>query len=268
MALLVALLAAWILGCGVVVALGHLVRVTHRGRPLRLSAEAVACWARESATHALLLPMRPMGWLPTARPGAGRAHPVLLVPGYLMNRSCWHFLATWLRGRGWDRVYAMDNRPFNGRVELFAEQLEREVQALCASTGSETVDLVAHSMGGVIAAHWILHHGGASRVRRLVTLGSPLGGTRMAVFALLREGQDLYPQAPVILGLDRLPVEAIHLWSEQDHLVIPSENATPPWAGRSRRLPWMGHLEMLTNLRAFRAVGEALREPWPTEGEE
>jgi pimeloyl-ACP methyl ester carboxylesterase len=258
MALLVALLAAWIVGCGVVVSLGHAVRVADRAQPLRFSKNALACWARETATHALLVAMTPLGWLPRSVRGRGSRRPVVLVPGYLMNSSAWTFMAAYLDRRGWGRVHPINNRPFNGRIELFAEHLGREVERICQATGADTVDVVGHSMGGIVAAHWILHHEGGKRVNRLVTLGSPLRGTKMATFAFLREGRDMFPDSECILGLGPLPCPSTHVWSEQDHLVIPTENALADWAPDHVQLPWLGHMEMLTNLKAFRAVADAL----------
>lgn len=258
MALLTALLAAWIAGCGAVVAVGTAIRVADRAQPLRLSRQGFAVWARETAAHALFTLMIPSGWLPFSPQGRGARRPVVLVPGYLMNRSCWTFFTVYLRNRGFGWLHAINNRPFNAPIDQFAQNLDREVDALRLASGAERVDVVGHSMGGVIAAHWILHYGGADKVNRLVTLGSPLSGTKMATYATLREGRDLFPDSAVIQGLGPLPCPATHLWSEHDHLVIPTENAVPIWAGETLRLPWMGHLEMLMNLRAFRAVLEAL----------
>ncbi len=269
MSLLVALLATWILTCAVVVSGGHGVRLAERARPPRFSLDALACWAREVAAHALIVPIKPLGWLAAPPPRTGTQRPVLLVPGFFMNRSCWVFLATWLRRRGWDRVHAINNRPFNGRIDLFAHNLGLEVRRLREATGAERIDIVGHSMGGMVAAHWILHQGGDRYVNRLVTLGTPLEGSKMAVFSFLREGHDLLPDSEIVRGMGPLPCESVHIWSDQDHLVVPAESAHPSWAATTWELAWMGHLEMLTNLRAFRAVGEALRKPSPQlEGEE
>ena len=270
MALLVALLAAWIVGCGFVVGIGHAVRLADRAEPLRFSPNALACWARETAAHALLVGMTPLGWPPRSVKGRGPRRPVVLVPGYLMNRSCFAFLAAYLDRRGWGWVHAINNRPFNGRIELFAEHLGREVERVCQATGADRVDLVGHSMGGIVAAHWILHHGGGTRVNRLVTLGSPLRGTKMATFAVLREGRDLFPDSECIQGLGPLPCPSTHVWSEHDHLVIPSGHALADWAPDHVQLPWLGHMEMLMNLRAFRAVADALNpdKVLDTAGEE
>lgn len=51
----------------------------------------------------------------------------------------------------------------------------------------ESVDLVAHSMGGLISRAYILEQGGDRRVNRLITAGTPLRGS-VEVFDLLENG--------------------------------------------------------------------------------
>lgn len=66
-------------------------------------------------------------------------------------------------------------------ARLLAEFIEREVPA------AEQVDLVAHSMGGLISRIYILEQGGDQRVVRLITAGTPLRGS-VEVFGLLEHG--------------------------------------------------------------------------------
>ena len=50
-------------------------------------------------------------------------------------------------------------------------------------TGAASVDLVGYSAGGVIARLYVRDEGGASVVRRVLTLGSPHHGTDVAALA-------------------------------------------------------------------------------------
>jgi pimeloyl-ACP methyl ester carboxylesterase len=49
----------------------------------------------------------------------------------------------------------------------------------------QTVVLIAHSMGGIVARSYLTHYGGARRCRLLITLGTPFRGAVKAVDALL-----------------------------------------------------------------------------------
>jgi pimeloyl-ACP methyl ester carboxylesterase len=61
-----------------------------------------------------------------------------------------------------------------------AEVLRRYIAGVKKATGAETVDLVAHSMGGLISRYYIDRLMGERDVAQLVMLGSPHGGTGCA----------------------------------------------------------------------------------------
>ncbi|CAN5246217.1 hypothetical protein BH11MYX1_BH11MYX1_35390 [soil metagenome] len=59
----------------------------------------------------------------------------------------------------------------------------RELCDAIAALGHDRVDLIAHSMGGLDARYALAHFGLASRVRSLVTVGTPHHGTPIADLA-------------------------------------------------------------------------------------
>jgi triacylglycerol lipase len=75
-----------------------------------------------------------------------------------------------------------------------ARELANAIEAL----GHPRVDLIAHSMGGLDARYALAHFGLASRVRSLVTVGTPHRGTPIA---------DLATEGP--LGLARRAIAAL-----------------------------------------------------------
>ena len=74
----------------------------------------------------------------------------------------------------------------------------RELADAIAALGHPRVDLIAHSMGGLDARYALAHFGLASRVRSLVTVGTPHRGTPIA---------DLATDGP--LGLARRAIAAL-----------------------------------------------------------
>lgn len=120
--------------------------------------------------------MAPLGVQPaTAAPSR---IPVLLVHGYLCNHRVWDVMAQRLRGAG-HPVLALDLEPLFSSIDCYAPHIEQAVQALCRQTGSDKIALVGHSMGGLAIRAWMRSHG-TSRVARVITLGTPHAGTRMA----------------------------------------------------------------------------------------
>ena len=243
-----------------------LVNLVDRGARPRLSRAAVARLFREWAAHAalplLLAPgLRREGPVRLVGPPRGRV-PVLLAHGYTMNWSPFSLLAAWLRRRGWQAVWAVNHRPAGAPIPAMAHALGQRVDELRAATGAAQVDIVAHSMGGVIAGWYVNHLDGAPKVRRIVTLGTPWAGTRTHVLTIGREARDLDPAGPVIAGLRPPKVPVTSIWSPQDQIICPSASCALP-EGQSICVPDVGHVEMLLHPQIWRLVGAALAAPEP-----
>lgn len=259
--------------CGIPVFVGSCVLVMERGKPVRITREGASWFFREWAAHVVIIPLLLTGWWPTL-PKARRSPgdlaegsalstervPVLLVHGYARNRACWRFLSIYLRTRGWRWIWAINHRPWSSPIPVYAEHLDRAVDLLLEASGASKVDLLAHSMGGVVAAWYLQMLGGKNKVRRLVTLGTPWKGTRTHVFALRREGRDFALSSEVIQQIQDLEHDIVCVWSDSDPKVFPSESAKHDHA-RLVELPHLGHLEMLMSARVFRTVVDALAEP-------
>jgi len=266
------ILIAHLLLCGIPVFVGSCVLAMERGEPVKLTREGASWFFREWAAHVIIVPLLLTGWWPTL-PKALRSPgdiaestvdrvertPILLVHGSARNRACWRFLSIYLQTRGWSWVWAMNHRPWSSPIPTFAERLGRSVDLLIESSGADKVDIVAHSMGGVVAAWYLSQLDGKSKVRRLVTIGTPWKGTRAHVFATRREGRDIAPDSEVIAQIQDLEHDIVSIWSDADPKVFPSESARHEH-GLSVEIPHMGHLEMLMSARIFRTVVDALTQ--------
>jgi triacylglycerol esterase/lipase EstA (alpha/beta hydrolase family) len=202
--------------------------------------------------------------------------PVLLVPGYGGSTSALNQLAAALRGAGRDaRVIPV---PGNGMGDLRvqARSLAAAAQTAMKDTGKPSVDVVGYSAGGVVARLWIRDYGGAGRVRRVVTLGSPQHGTDLAALAGSVVGcptacQQLEPDSELLNGLnagDETPAgpQWVSIWSTGDEVVVPPDSAALKGAvnltlqsicSRSQ----VGHGDLPTNPIATRIVLAELNQP-------
>jgi triacylglycerol lipase len=166
-------------------------------------------------------------------PPQDRLGPVVLVPGYGGNQGSLQQLADRIRGTGREaRVIAL---PGDGTGDLLAQVavLDREVDSLLAA-GAPSVDVIGYSAGGVVARLWVARKGGEHRARRVVTLGSPLHGTRLAA-----TGGAVVPDAcPVAcqqlaagsalltsVGSAPVPLPWLSIWTENDRTVVPPDSA-------------------------------------------
>lgn len=238
-----------------------------RGARPQWTLAAVGRIYREWAASVLMMPVLLTGVLksPGPRPssceGPGTpCPPVLLVHGYDMNRRCWALLATWLRRRGWRWVWAVNHQPARAELPQLAAQLGVRIQALKAVTGADQIDVVAHSMGGVVAAWYAAKLDGAQHIRRLVTIGTPWQGTRMAVLGMRPEARGLQPDSPVIAEICPPAVPVASIWSPEDQIIAPSDSSAIAEA-QLVELDQGGHLEMLLDPRVWRRVGALLAAP-------
>jgi pimeloyl-ACP methyl ester carboxylesterase len=174
----------------------------------------------------------------SGRPDQARPGTVVLVPGYGGSQTALSRLAERLRGEG--RTTAVVTLPAEGTGDLVAqaETLDRAVRDALRE-GAPSVDVIGYSAGGVVTRLWVERHPGA-RVRRVVTLGSPLHGARIAgVGAAV--APDACPQAcrQLIPGSDLLRDLAgplpdglpwMSIWTENDETVQPPDSARLPGA--------------------------------------
>jgi hypothetical protein len=163
----------------------------------------------------------------------GHPVPVVLVHGLLGDATNFAMLRGHLGRYGIHRFSSFGYRPRLDYQRL-AARLAEHVSTVCRETGATQVDVVAHSLGGLVARYFV-QTDGARVVRRLVTLGTPyLACTN--------------------------PPQELAIFAERDAIV-------PPPADRLRRrihvVGACGHLGLLTDERAITRVVRYLVRPTP-----
>lgn len=171
--------------------------------------------------------------------------PLLLVHGYQCNRGFWLELRGRLERAGW-QVGTISLDPVFSDIDGYVEQVARRIEEVCAAAGTEQLILVGHSMGGLVSRAYLRRHGNA-RVAKLVTLGSPHHGSRLAVLGLGENGRQMVPGSDWLAGLNApgavpLPPTA-SFYSCQDNYVMPQDSSLLEGA-KVVPLAGLGHLEM------------------------
>ncbi|MFH9421196.1 lipase family alpha/beta hydrolase [Streptomyces sp. NPDC017529] len=205
----------------------------------------------------------------------GRGHPpVLLVHGLSGNRSVFVALRRSLLRHGWRHVEALNYSPLTCDLRKAAGLLGDHVEQFCGRTGHSRVDLVGHSLGGLVARYYVQRLGGDLRVRTLVTLGTPHGGTRLASLASVHPlVRQLGPHSDVIVELERpapnCRTHFVCFWSDLDELMIPSKTACidhQDLITRSVRVSGLGHLTLAVNGTVAAGIREVLSAEEEAEG--
>ncbi len=200
-------------------------------RLLLLCVALVAVVAVGSLVLARVLRVAPVTGPATSQAGAG---PVLLVPGYGGSTAALEVLAAALRAQG--RTASVLALPGDGTGDLRVAALALGTAADAASAaGAPSVDVVGYSAGGVTVRLWAQEH--AAQARRIVTLGAPHHGTKVAALgAALVPGacpqacRQLIPGSDLLAALNRGDEtpdgpQWMSVWTEQDQTVTPPDTA-------------------------------------------
>lgn len=240
----------------------------HKGRPGPLEGVALLRFVfKELGAMARLGRWQLLGQLGDGlRLGRSRnqGRPVVCVHGFTQNGTNFWGMRRHLERLGHPTCAVSLGLPFR-HLEDYAPRLEAAMDTMLARLGdSDGVDVVAHSMGGIITRIVLARRPDlAAKVRHVITIGSPHQGTAGARGITLghdalemRRGSIFLRQLP---GLEKLCPEASMLTAaaEHDYVVYPEETSEIPGAPH-RVFSGIGHAGLLVDPRVWRYVSEGL----------
>lgn len=223
---------------------------------------------REALATAAAGVLYPFGWAGSEARTKRRAEQrtVVFVHGYLGNRSSFLPLRGYLKAHGMGGTVCYDY-PARLGVEAAAIRLQKKLRQ---QVRGGRIDLVCHSLGGLVARVFLQELGGARRVDNCITLGSPHRGTYNAYWLPSRIGRDLRPDSPLMERLESSKAEAasvrfLSIVGGSDNIVIPRV-----FGARDEdvvQMPGLGHLGLLFSPRVGKTVlDRLLSREWPGEG--
>lgn len=194
--------------------------------------------------------------------------PIILVHGILGQRHLyWNIFKQRLIRDGF-RVHEVI-LPYGmfGDMRIAAGFIRDKVEATLRGDHVDSVDIICHSAGGLVARYYMKFLGGDKRTAHLITMGTPHQGTyfsyMMGFPLVLQIAKQARPQSHFleeISGPGAIPatVRVTNIWSPIDGIVLPSENARLPGA-HNIKMPWSTHWGFLWRKDVYEAVREALR---------
>lgn len=195
-------------------------------------------------------------------PRQPQGRPVLAVHGFTQNATNMWGVRMELERRGRPTLAVHLGRPLQG-LDGYVPRLVQGLRVLLDL--HESVDVVCHSMGGVILRKALAAHPElAQRVHHIVTLGSPHRGTHAAVgFEWL--SADVRGLALGSAELDALPTLAelaphaliTTVSGAWDLVCYPEEGVHEP-RSKTVRLAELGHCGLIVDRRALGVVAEAV----------
>jgi pimeloyl-ACP methyl ester carboxylesterase len=200
----------------------------------------------------------PFGLARSRRRTARRAQQrtVVMVHGYLANHATLLPLSAYLKWRGVGAVHHFDYRSSDG-IERAAIALR---EYLRRTVRGGRIDLVCHSLGGLVARVYVQELGGARRVDRIVTLGTPHRGTYSAYWVASRVGREVRPDSRLLARLEASRAQAgsvkfTSVVAGSDNIIVPRVFSADEDVVH---VPALGHVGMLFSPTVFRTVAERL----------
>ncbi len=192
--------------------------------------------------------------------------PVLCVHGFFRNARCMWGIQRMLGRLGRPALAVSMGRPFRP-LERYAPALEAALRELVAAFPGERIDVVAHSMGGVVLRLALAEHSDlAAAVGRIVTLGSPHRGTAaVSGAAFSPELRQLEPGSPFLESLPDFQAsapgaEVTTVAAERDFIVYPKSTSHLPGT-RAVDLAHSNHQSLLTESAVQKLLAELLAGP-------
>ncbi len=195
-----------------------------------------------------------------------QAPPVLIIHGFLGTRGSMFMLERRLVEDGFV-VVSFNLGTLNVRdIRRSAFLIHRKIERILAQTPSQRIDIIGHSMGGLIGLYYVKKLGGHTRVRKLLMMGTPMRGTWAALAGVVTLGLwstsswqllprsrflDELAQGPMPPGVDVHTIAAARDW------VVPLSTTRVPGAN-AVTVP-LGHSSLVVSEEVYRRVVNALR---------
>ena len=205
---------------------------------------------------------------------AGAKPPIVLIHGINDNSSALLALYYRLQKEGYP-VFTFSYFSLFVSVETTLSRFDDFVHMVEASYPGRKPMLIGHSLGGIFIRRRLMQAENQLRALGVITLATPHGGSKMAVFAPGRLAKLILPSSKLIAELKAAgPVESlpcVSLVSPIDEAVLPAASLLPPKGWKMRVTSRASHFTMLYCSCVFADLLEELKAieagfaPIPTE---
>lgn len=187
---------------------------------------------------------------------------ILLIHGLGRNIGDWH----WLRKQfeltnSWVYTVAL-KPPLAGIDEIARESIIPKITAIKQQSGCKNIILIGASMGGLVASYYKEYLDHDNDIKGIITLGSPLHGTRVAVAKAGTNSRQMCPDSKFLQDLrahmNKRPQYYYQVASKFDEVMFPWDSALLENSSKSQQfiLQLEGHLGLLHNIDVAAKLNE------------
>ncbi len=190
--------------------------------------------------------------------------PVILLPGFLENAATMSVLRRRLEKRLKVPVVTLTPARYFSGLEVLLYDYRRQILAWMEQLQAEKIDLVGHSMGGLLARSLVEKKLIPHVTRHVITIGSPHQGSAISVFGfLIRSLRQMKRGSAYLEEINKLPtpesVKFIGICSTHDNLVMPWNSGLSP-RGDNFILRFQGHLALVLLPEIAKMVAKQLKD--------
>lgn len=204
--------------------------------------------------------------------GKSKHSPIVLVQGFMGTRGVLLPLENHLRELGRD-VISIDLGVFNisdirTSAQILSYKVERLLDRFSEVHEFEKIDIIGHSMGGLIGLYYVKKLGGHRVVDKLITLGAPFNGTWTSLLGLFPVGLMSKGIWQMLPGSNFL--KSLHRKTSEVHetkvisIAAKYDSICPPKSchlnGAINEILNLGHASLLMDHRVFNTVVQHLDE--------
>jgi len=215
------------------------------------SIESICCEIKEFVAIILFWPMN-IGWYPTFPPPKSKSVPIILLPGYGLNKLSFWPLQQYLKTCGFNNIWAINYPILKDNSEAFLQHIHYCVDEMLWRSGNQEVILIGHSMGGLLARQYLIRFD-SSKVKAIITIGTPWKGTLLHRIGLGKISELLNINSQMCLSDDIPDCSHLCLWSKRDWIVLPTSNSHQP-NYNSKIISDSGHMSMLFSVNVFHSI--------------
>lgn len=194
--------------------------------------------------------------------------PVVLVHGFMNNRGNLAYFRRKLRREfGFFAGYSLEyGGPWTRDLADCKQRLTEQANALFAAFPAQKFAFVCHSLGGLLMIDYLSKHTDKQKqVSHLILIGTPIAGTRLAVFARGKLLKALHPDSEFIRSIDtgQLQNTSVYsLYSHFDAMVQPFDSCKLPRHANCHNIVFqdIGHNGLLMANRVIRKAALILIE--------
>jgi len=165
--------------------------------------------------------------VPDSRP------PILFVHGWGSGSHAFLLIYLLLKKQGFKNMYFMTYRPIFADARKLAGQVAEKIDFVREKTGASKINVISHSMGGVLTRYAIKNGGADGKVEKLIALGGD--------------------------GMTCGDTHYVSIYSDFDNFIIPQDSSHLGDDAKNINVPFHGHIYLLYSFHVIRLIIKELR---------